>query len=109
VLVVPRLRQRLRQAPAGCGRPFWADDPAFDLRHQVRQLACPPPGDERALLGAAATVIGEPYPDSRDIVLPGQGHSAAAKVRCGRPSAVRLALARKLGCWELIVMCGLWR
>jgi diacylglycerol O-acyltransferase / wax synthase len=64
VLAVPRLRQRLRQAPPGCGRPFWADDPAFDLRHQVRQRACPPPGDERALLGVAATVIGEPLPRS---------------------------------------------
>jgi diacylglycerol O-acyltransferase / wax synthase len=40
---VPRLRQRLRRAPPGCGRPFWADDPAFDLRHHVRQLPCPPP------------------------------------------------------------------
>jgi diacylglycerol O-acyltransferase / wax synthase len=45
---VPRLRQRLRRAPPGCGRPFWADDPAFDLRHHVRQLPCPSPGDERA-------------------------------------------------------------
>jgi hypothetical protein len=26
---VPRLRQRLRRAPPGCGRPFWADDPAL--------------------------------------------------------------------------------
>jgi diacylglycerol O-acyltransferase / wax synthase len=50
---VPRLRQRLRRAPPGCGRPFWADDPAFDLRHHVRQLPCPPPGDERALLEVA--------------------------------------------------------
>ena len=37
VHAVPRLRQRLRRAPPGCGRPFWADDPAFDLRHHVRQ------------------------------------------------------------------------
>ena len=56
---VPRLRQRLRRAPPGCGRPFWADDPAFDLRHHVRQLPCPPPGDERALLDVAAAVTRE--------------------------------------------------
>jgi len=30
IRAVPRLRQRLRRAPPGCGRPFWADDPAFD-------------------------------------------------------------------------------
>ena len=67
VHAVPRLRQRLRQAPPGCGRPFWADDPAFDLRHQVRQLPCPPPGDERALLDLAAAVIREPLPRSRPL------------------------------------------
>ena len=57
---VPRLRQRLHRAPPGCGRPFWADDPAFDVRRHVRQVRCPPPGDERALLDAAAAVITTP-------------------------------------------------
>ena len=64
---VPRLRQRLRRAPPGCGRPFWADDPAFDLRHHVRPRPCPPPGDERALLGVVAAVTGEPLPRSRPL------------------------------------------
>ena len=64
---VPRLRQRLRRAPPGCGRPFWADDPAFDLRHHVRQLPCPPPGDERALLEVAGTVTRAPLPRSRPL------------------------------------------
>jgi diacylglycerol O-acyltransferase / wax synthase len=65
IRAIPRLRQRLRRAPPGCGRPFWADDPAFDLRRHVRQLPCPPPGDERALLEVAAAVTGEPLPRSR--------------------------------------------
>jgi diacylglycerol O-acyltransferase len=64
---VPRLRQRLRRAPPGCGRPFWADDPAFDLRHHVRQLPCPAPGDERALLDVAAAATGEPLPRARPL------------------------------------------
>jgi diacylglycerol O-acyltransferase / wax synthase len=67
VRAVPRLRQRLRRAPPGCGRPFWADDPAFYLRHHVRQRPCPPPGDERALLDVAAAVTGEPLPRSRPL------------------------------------------
>jgi len=67
VRAVPRLRQRLRRAPPGCGRPFWTDDPAFDLRHHIRQLPCPPPGDERALLEVAAAVTGEPLPRSRPL------------------------------------------
>ena len=67
VRAVPRLRQRLRRAPPGCGRPFWPDDPAFDLRHHVRQRQWPPPGDKRALLEVAAAVTGEPLPRSRPL------------------------------------------
>ncbi|HEV2374573.1 MAG TPA: wax ester/triacylglycerol synthase domain-containing protein [Streptosporangiaceae bacterium] len=64
---VPRLRQRLRRAPPGCGRPFWADDPEFDLRHHIHQRPCPSPGDQRALLEVAAAVAGEPLPRSRPL------------------------------------------
>ena len=67
ICAVPRLRQRLRRAPPGCGRPFWADDPSFDLRHHVHQRPCPPPGDQRALLDVAAAVAGEPLPWSRPL------------------------------------------
>ena len=64
---VPRLRQRLYRAPPGCGRPYWADDPAFDIDQHVRQVCCPPPGDERALLDLAAARLGEPLPRSRPL------------------------------------------
>jgi diacylglycerol O-acyltransferase / wax synthase len=64
---VPRLRQRLRRAPPGCGRPYWADDADFDLRQHVRWLACPEPGDQRALLDVAAAVLTEPLPWSRPL------------------------------------------
>jgi diacylglycerol O-acyltransferase len=62
---VPRLRQRLYRAPPGCGRPYWADDPAFYLDEHVRQVCCPPPGNERALLDLAAALLGVPLPRSR--------------------------------------------
>ena len=67
IRAVPRLRRRLRRAPPGCGRPFWADDQAFDLRHHVQQRPCPAPGDQRALLDVAAQVAGEPLPRSRPL------------------------------------------
>jgi WS/DGAT/MGAT family acyltransferase len=67
IAAVPRLRQRLYRAPPGCGRPFWADDPEFDLCHHVRQVPCPAPGDERALVDVAAVVLGEPLPRSRPL------------------------------------------
>ncbi|MEU8247322.1 wax ester/triacylglycerol synthase domain-containing protein [Nonomuraea sp. NPDC048916] len=62
---VPRLRQRLVPVPFGCGRPVWLDDPGFDIRLHVRQLTCPSPGDERALLDVAAAVLTGPLPPSR--------------------------------------------
>ena len=39
IRAVPRLRQRLYRAPPGCGRPYWADDPAFDITEHVRGCA----------------------------------------------------------------------
>jgi hypothetical protein len=67
IRAVPRLRQRLYRAPPGCGRPYWADNPAFDIDEHVRQVRCPPPGDERALLDLAAAQLGEPMPRSRPL------------------------------------------
>ncbi len=67
IRAVPRLRQRLRRAPPGCGRPFWADDPAFDLGQHIGSRPCPPPGDERALLDVAAALVRAPLPWSRPL------------------------------------------
>jgi diacylglycerol O-acyltransferase / wax synthase len=67
IRAVPRLRQRLYRAPPGCGRPYWADDPTFDIDEHVRQVCCPPPGDERALLDLAAAQLSEPMPGSRPL------------------------------------------
>jgi diacylglycerol O-acyltransferase / wax synthase len=65
IRAVPRLRQRLYRGPPGRGRPYWADDPDFDLGAHVGQVRCPAPGDERALLDVAAARLCEPLPPSR--------------------------------------------
>lgn len=65
IRAVPRLRQRLRRPPPGCGRPIWVDDPDFDVANHLRRIDCPPPGDEQALLDVAAAVLSEPLPRSR--------------------------------------------
>jgi WS/DGAT/MGAT family acyltransferase len=59
---VPRLRQRLVRTPFGCGGPIWIDDPGFDVRRHVRIVVCPEPGDDRALLRRALSVIADPLP-----------------------------------------------
>ena len=53
IAAVPRMRQRLVRTPFGCGGPIWVDDVAFDLGRHVTEVACPPPGDEGALLDTA--------------------------------------------------------
>jgi diacylglycerol O-acyltransferase / wax synthase len=51
---VPRYRQKLAFPPLETGRPFWVDDPAFNLDYHVRHTALPKPGSDdqlRQLLG----------------------------------------------------------
>ena len=57
ISTVPRMRQRLRQAPFGCGRPIWVDDSRFDPDDHIRVKRCPAPGDLAAVLGVAASLI----------------------------------------------------
>ncbi len=52
---VPRLRQRLVRVPHG--RPVWIADSAFDPSRHLESIACPPPGDRRALLAVAARIV----------------------------------------------------
>lgn len=51
---VPRLRQRLVATPRGSGPPIWIDDRDFDVSRHIATVACPPPGDQAALLAVAA-------------------------------------------------------
>ena len=51
---VPRYRQKLIEPPFELGRPFWIDDPSFNLDYHLRFTALPSPGSLeqlRALLG----------------------------------------------------------
>ncbi len=39
--LVPRFRQKLAHPPVQTGRPFWVDDPNFNLTYHVRHSALP--------------------------------------------------------------------
>jgi diacylglycerol O-acyltransferase / wax synthase len=43
------LRQRLVEVPLGLGRPYWVDDPHFDIEFHLRELALPAPGTQEQL------------------------------------------------------------
>jgi diacylglycerol O-acyltransferase / wax synthase len=42
-------RRRLTDLPGGLHRPYWVDDPNFDLEYHVRHIGLPHPGDWRQL------------------------------------------------------------
>jgi WS/DGAT/MGAT family acyltransferase len=47
--LVPRYRQKLAFPPLDTGRPFWVDDPNFNLDYHVRHTALPKPGSDDQL------------------------------------------------------------
>ena len=47
--LVPRYRQKLAVPRLEMGRPFWVDDPSFNLDYHVRHTALPKPGSEEQL------------------------------------------------------------
>jgi len=57
--LVPRFRQKLAYPPVPSGRPFWIDDPAFNIEYHVRHSALPPPGSEEQLRNMAARVFSQ--------------------------------------------------
>ena len=56
---VPRFRQKLAYPPAQTGRPFWIDDPSFNLSYHVRHSALPAPGSEEQLRRMAARIFSQ--------------------------------------------------
>jgi diacylglycerol O-acyltransferase / wax synthase len=57
--LVPRFRQKLIHPPAQTGRPFWIDDPNFNLEYHVRHSALPAPGSEEQLRRMAGRVFSQ--------------------------------------------------
>jgi WS/DGAT/MGAT family acyltransferase len=57
--LVPRYRQKLAFPPLETGRPFWVDDPQFNLDYHVRHSALPAPGSEDQLRKMAARVFSQ--------------------------------------------------
>lgn len=54
--LLPPLRWTLVPVPFGLDRPYWKDDPHFDLDFHVRELALPAPGDDDQLAEQVARI-----------------------------------------------------
>jgi WS/DGAT/MGAT family acyltransferase len=64
---MPRLRQRVVEAPLHLGLPEWEDDPAFELDYHAREVVLPAPATERHLLEFAAAVFATPLDRMRPL------------------------------------------
>ena len=63
----PVLRQRLVEVPLGLGRPYWVDDPYFDIEFHLRELALPSPGNREQLGEQVARIHARPLDRTRPL------------------------------------------
>jgi len=56
----PIFRRKLAFVPGNLGRPYWVEDPNFDIEYHVRHIALPKPGDWRQLCILAARIHSQP-------------------------------------------------
>jgi diacylglycerol O-acyltransferase len=56
---VPRYRQKLAFPRLETGRPFWIDDPSFNLDYHVRHTALPKPGSDEQLRELAGRIYSQ--------------------------------------------------
>ncbi len=61
----PIFRRRLVEVPLNLGRPFWIEDPNFNLDHQLLHVALPQPATLGALKKMAAQFYNPPMDRSR--------------------------------------------
>jgi diacylglycerol O-acyltransferase len=61
------LRQRLVEVPLGLGRPYWVDDPEFDLEFHLREVALPLPGNPQQLGDQVARIHARPLDRTRPL------------------------------------------
>src|SRR3954462_2146973 len=65
--LVPRFRQKLAFPPVETGRPFWVDDPSFNLSYHVRHSALPSPGSEEQLRNIAGRLYSQSLDRSKPL------------------------------------------
>ena len=65
--LIPRYRQRVREAPMSIGRPLWIDDVHFDLDYHLRATGLPADADRRGLEQLVGRVMSQPLDRNRPL------------------------------------------
>ena len=63
----PQFRRRLVTVPLSLDRPYWIEDPTFDVEFHVRHIALPHPGDWRQLCIQVARLHSRPLDMKRPL------------------------------------------
>ena len=58
--LAPILRQKLFEVPLNIDKPYWVDDPDFDIEFHINHLALPKPGDWRQLCSMISRLNSRP-------------------------------------------------
>jgi WS/DGAT/MGAT family acyltransferase len=64
---LPPYRRRLVEVPFDLDRPYWIEDPNFDLDFHLRHIAVPPPGDDQQLSELVARIHARPLDRKRPL------------------------------------------
>lgn len=64
---LPRLRQRVVEAPLRVGLPEWEEDPHFELEYHAREVILPEPATDRHLLDFCGAVFATPLDPMRPL------------------------------------------
>lgn len=65
--LLPPLRWRAVPVPLDLDRPYWIEDPEFDLDYHLRETAVPRPGSDRQLAELVSRLVGHPLDRSRPL------------------------------------------
>jgi len=66
-MLMPVLRWKYLEVPLGLHHPVWVEDPLFEAGYHFRRIACPAPGDNRALCELIAQLYILPLDHNRPL------------------------------------------
>ncbi|HMK98816.1 MAG TPA: wax ester/triacylglycerol synthase family O-acyltransferase [Acidimicrobiales bacterium] len=65
--LMPAMTRKLVTPPFNLGRPYWVQDPDFDIDYHLRRIAVPSPGGDRELAEVAGDIASRPLDRSRPL------------------------------------------
>jgi diacylglycerol O-acyltransferase len=65
--LVPAFRRKLATVPLNLSRPYWVEDPDFDLDYHLHRIAVPPPGGDRETADLTAEILSRPMDRNRPL------------------------------------------